>query len=79
MWGWGSSLQRYSSQILIHHMWMRDQPVPVWMDVVSLILYLSDFHSARFMMVLSDVCSNFRYNFDVIVQRGEPCLHMPPS
>ena len=51
----------------------------VWMDVVSLILYLSDFHSARFMMVLSDVCSNFRYNFDVIVQRGEPCLHMPPS
>ena len=29
--------------------------LPVWMDVLSLIL-LSDFHSARFLMALSDGC-----------------------
>ena len=31
--------------------------LPVWMDVVSLILLLSDFHSTQFLMVLSDGCS----------------------
>ena len=33
--------------------------LPVWMDVVSLILYLSDFNSTRFLMVLGDGCSIF--------------------
>ena len=42
------------------------------------ILWLSDFHSTRFLMVLSDVVF-FSCNFvDVVVQRGEPCLPMPP-
>ena len=51
----------------------------VWMEVVSLIPYLSDFHSTQFLTVLSDGCSNFSGNFDVVVQRGEPCLLTPPS
>ena len=29
----------------------------VWMYVVSLVLYLSDFHSTQFLMVLTDGCS----------------------
>ena len=33
--------------------------LPVWMDVVSLIPYLSDFRSTRFLVVLSDGCSIF--------------------
>ena len=33
--------------------------LPVWMDVVSLIPQLSDFHSTRFLAVLSDGCSIF--------------------
>ena len=31
--------------------------LPVWMNVVSLILQLSGFHSTQFLTVLSDVCS----------------------
>ena len=43
-WGWDSWFPRYFSSIFIHYTWMWDQPVcvsfflPVWMDVVSLIL-----------------------------------------
>ena len=33
--------------------------LPVWMDVISLILQLSDFHLTLFLMVLSDGCSIF--------------------
>ena len=32
---------------------------PVWMEVASLIPYLSDFRSTRFLVVLSDGCSIF--------------------
>ena len=31
--------------------------LPVWMDVVSLILWFSDFYSTQFLTVLSGVCS----------------------
>ena len=53
--------------------------LPVWIGVVSLILQLSDFHSAQFLTVLSDGCSVFSCNFDVVVGGGEPCLPMSPS
>ena len=33
--------------------------LPVWMNVVSLILYLSVFQSTQFLTVLSDGCSLF--------------------
>ena len=28
VWGWDSSLTKYPSQFFIHHMWVKDQPVP---------------------------------------------------
>ena len=44
VWDWHSSLPRYPTQIFIHHRWVWGPPVPclhpplpVWMDVVSLI------------------------------------------
>ena len=50
-------------------------PLPtVWIDVVSLILWLSDFHSTQLLSVLSDGFSIFSCNFNMVVQRGEPCL-----
>ena len=61
VWGLDFSLPRYPSWIFIYHMWMWDQPIPlflsllpVWMDVVSLTPQLLDFHSTQFLMVLND-------------------------
>ena len=92
VWGWDSSLPQYQSQICIHHMWVRNQPVPclyplpVKIDVFSLILSLSDFHSTWFLMVwvtlpvtlwyTSGGSSIFNYSFNEIVRRVEPCLPM---
>ena len=39
----------------------------VWVDVVSLILWLSDFHSTQLLSVLSDGFSIFSCNFDAVV------------
>ena len=64
VWGPDSSLPRYPSPTFIHvgvgpaH--SASVPLlPVSMNVVSLIPLLSDFHSAWFLMFLSDGCSIF--------------------
>ena len=53
--------------------------LPVSMNVVSLILSLSDFHSTWFLMVLSDGCCIFSCNLNVVVHRGTPCPPTSPS
>ena len=86
VWGWDSSLPRYPSQIFIHYTWMWDQPILCpgpsyrsgWM-------WFLQFHSCQTSIQLNFWCSwviavlYFSCNFDVVVQRGEPCLPMPPS
>ena len=64
VWVWDSSILRYPSQIFIHMgvgpaRAMSAPLLPDWKDVVSSILWLSDFHSTQFLMLLSDGCSIF--------------------
>ena len=74
VWGWDSSLLRYSSQIFIHQRGCGTSLVhappllPVRMDVVSLISPLSYFHSTQFLMFWVMVVLYFGCNFDVFVQ-----------
>ena len=56
VWGCDSSVLRYLSQTFIYHTWMWDRPIPmslsllpIWVDMVSLIPQLSDFHSTWFL------------------------------
>ena len=49
--------------------------LPVWMDVVSLIPWLSDFHSTWLWQLWMMFALYFSCNFDVVVQRGKP--HLP--
>ena len=67
--GWGTSPARSTSAPLL----------PVWMDVVSLIPYLSDSIQLDFWWFCVMAVLSFSFNFDVVAWQGKPCLFTLPS